>query len=61
MKELEKNPTIQIHLKGSNPNGRQAHRTIIFCLEDKCQMFLRSYDTKKIHTQKNIQGLLAVK
>lgn len=50
VKELEKNPSIQIHLKGSNLSGKQVQRTMIFCLADMCPMFLRSYDIKKKYT-----------
>lgn len=50
VKELGKKLTIQIHLKGSNLSGRQVQRTTVFCLADKCLIFLRSYDLKEKYT-----------
>lgn len=61
VKELGKNPTIQIYLKGSDLSGRQAQITIVFSLADKCLIFLRSYDIKEKHTHKIFKGLLAIK
>lgn len=47
--------TTQMHLKGSNNNGRQIQRATVFCVESKYLMFLESCDLMKTHTHKKLK------